>query len=156
MTRLSRVDSYPSTAVKCDLFVLVQNKKRCGISLFTTWPRNLWTKGWIQLSRRINIYMRFYKIFILYCQCFMDIFGIAGAQKLEYHFWKHFIPLFHTYAETAVKNYYECALHTEQGFSLNFHPVMYNSGDVNLTLKFSFSEKATKICAIFLMGLTFT
>ena len=86
----------------------------------------------------------------------MDIFGIAGAQKLEYHFWKHFIPLFHTYAGTAVKNYYECALHTEQGFSLNFHPVMYNSGDVNLTLKFSFSEKATKICAIFLMVLTFT
>ena len=71
-------------------------------------------------------------VFILYCQCFIDIFEIAGAQKLEYHFWKHFIPLFHTYAGTAVKNYYECALHTtEQGFSLNFHPVMYNSGDVN-------------------------
>ena len=94
--------------------------------------------------------MCFYKIFILYCQYFMDIFGIEGVQKLEYHFWKHFIPLFHTYAGTAVKNYYECALHTVQGFSFIFHPVMYNSGDFNLTIRYwtpTFS-KATSIFQI--------
>ena len=156
MTRLSRIDSYPSTAVKCDLFVLVENKKRCGISLFTTWPRNVCTKGWLHLSKRINIYVHaisqdIYLIFTpLYYQCFMDISWNCRCAEVSIPLLKTFHPIVSYICRNCSKKLLRmCFTYRTRFFLLTFKPVMYNSGGVNLTILVTGPQHFPKLPPIF-------